>query len=161
MFASKAREIPEWWRVLRTFANLRYGSFLFVAWFMGVGVGFVFTFLFWHLQDLGGTPTLFGVASVINHISEIFAYFFSFRLIRQIGHVRVSSLCDTLEKYHNLSNRNPVSLENRCCAWDFWVTWRDSSTYPGCTIRGGCCPSNSFKVTVELITVFECRRSDD
>jgi len=32
---------------------------------------------------------LFGVASVINHISEIFAYFFSFRLIKQIGHVKV------------------------------------------------------------------------
>lgn len=32
---------------------------------------------------------MFGVASVINHISEIFAYFFSFKLIRQIGHVKV------------------------------------------------------------------------
>lgn len=41
-------------------------------------------------QDYGGSPTLFGVASVINHISEIFAYFFSFKLIRQIGHVKVS-----------------------------------------------------------------------
>lgn len=27
---------------------------------MGCGVGLVFTFLFWHLQDLGGSPTLFG-----------------------------------------------------------------------------------------------------
>jgi hypothetical protein len=41
------------------------------------------------LKDYGGSPTLFGVASVINHISEIFAYFFSFRLIRQMGHVKV------------------------------------------------------------------------
>lgn len=41
------------------------------------------------LQDYGGSPTLFGVASVINHISEIFAYFFSFKLIRQMGHVKV------------------------------------------------------------------------
>ncbi len=29
-------------------------TFLFVIWFMGIGVGIVFTFLFWHLQDLGG-----------------------------------------------------------------------------------------------------------
>lgn len=40
-------------------------------------------------QDIGGSPTLFGVASVINHISEIFAYFFSFKLITQMGHVKV------------------------------------------------------------------------
>lgn len=44
------------------------------------------------LQDIGGSPTLFGVASVINHISEIFAYFFSFKLITQMGHVKVSDL---------------------------------------------------------------------
>ncbi|KAL1460577.1 hypothetical protein WDU94_012553 [Cyamophila willieti] len=47
----------------------------------------------WDLEsDYGGSPTLFGVASVINHISEIFAYFFSFKLIRQVGHVKVLCL---------------------------------------------------------------------
>ncbi|XP_035205801.1 major facilitator superfamily domain-containing protein 6-like [Stegodyphus dumicola] len=89
VFAQTTRQLPEWLSVLRTFANLRYGAFLYVTWFMGFGIGLVFTFLFWHLQDLGGTPTLFGVASVINHISEIFAYFFSFKFIRQIGHTKV------------------------------------------------------------------------
>lgn len=89
MFAQTMREIPEWVTVLKQFKNLKCASFLFVAWFMGFGIGLIFTFLFWHLQDYGGTPTLFGVASVINHISEIFAYFFSFKLIRQIGHVKV------------------------------------------------------------------------
>lgn len=92
MFAQTMREIPEWVTVLKHFANLKCGSFLFVAWFMGFGIGLIFTFLFWHLQDFGGTPTLFGVASVINHISEIFAYFFSFRLISQMGHVKVLCL---------------------------------------------------------------------
>ncbi|UYV77065.1 MFSD6 [Cordylochernes scorpioides] len=89
VFAQTTRRLPEWFTVLRTFANLRYGAFLYVTWFMGFGIGLVFTFLFWHLQDLGGTPTIFGVASVINHVSEIFAYFFSFRLIRQIGHLKL------------------------------------------------------------------------
>ena len=65
--------------------NIRIGSMLFLTWFMGFGVGLVFTFLFWHLQDLHGTPTLFGIASVINHISEILAYFFSKKLINAIG----------------------------------------------------------------------------
>ncbi|XP_033341634.1 major facilitator superfamily domain-containing protein 6 jef isoform X1 [Megalopta genalis] len=89
MFAQTMREIPEWVTVLKTFKDVKCASFLFVAWFMGFGIGLIFTFLFWHLQDYGGTPTLFGVASVINHVSEIFAYFFSFKLIRQIGHVKV------------------------------------------------------------------------
>lgn len=89
IFAQTTREIPEWVTVISHFKDLKCASFLFVAWFMGFGIGLIFTFLFWHLQDYGGSPTLFGVASVINHISEIFAYFFSFRLITQIGHVKV------------------------------------------------------------------------
>ncbi|XP_014478454.1 PREDICTED: major facilitator superfamily domain-containing protein 6 isoform X2 [Dinoponera quadriceps] len=92
MFAQTTKEIPEWITVLKQFKDLKCVSFLFVAWFMGFGIGLIFTFLFWHLQDYGGSPTLFGVASVINHISEIFAYFFSFKLIRQIGHVKVLCL---------------------------------------------------------------------
>ncbi|XP_066156362.1 major facilitator superfamily domain-containing protein 6 [Euwallacea fornicatus] len=92
IFAQTMREIPEWVTVLSHFKNLKCASFLFVAFYMGFGIGLIFTFLFWHLQDYGGTPTLFGVASVINHISEIFAYFFSFRLIRQMGHVKVLCL---------------------------------------------------------------------
>ncbi|XP_066598677.1 major facilitator superfamily domain-containing protein 6 isoform X2 [Prorops nasuta] len=92
MFAQTTREIPEWVTVIKQFKDLKCASFLFVAWFMGFGIGLIFTFLFWHLQDYGGSPTLFGVASVINHISEIFAYFFSFKLIRQIGHVKVLCL---------------------------------------------------------------------
>ncbi|XP_052127083.1 major facilitator superfamily domain-containing protein 6 isoform X1 [Frankliniella occidentalis] len=92
VFAQTNREIPEWVTVLSHFKNIKCASFLFVAWFMGFGIGLIFTFLFWHLQDYGGSPTLFGVASVINHISEIFAYFFSFRLIKQMGHVKVLCL---------------------------------------------------------------------
>lgn len=92
MFAQTTKEMPEWVTVLSHFRDLKTASFLFVAWFMGFGIGLIFTFLFWHLQDFGGTPTLFGLASVINHVSEIFAYFFSFRLITQIGHVKVLCL---------------------------------------------------------------------
>lgn len=92
IFAQTNREMPEWVTVISQFKDLKCASFLFVAWFMGFGIGLIFTFLFWHLQDYGGSPTLFGVASVINHISEIFAYFFSFRLITQIGHVKVLCL---------------------------------------------------------------------
>ena len=50
MFAQTNREIPEWVTVLKHFKNLKCASFLFVAWFMGFGIGLIFTFLFWHLQ---------------------------------------------------------------------------------------------------------------
>ena len=77
--------MPEWFTVLRLFGTPHYGAMLYLGWYMGFGIGLVFTFLFWHLQDLGGAPTLFGVASVINHLSEILAYFFSKKLILSIG----------------------------------------------------------------------------
>lgn len=92
LFAQTTKELPEWMTVFTYFKDIKTASFLFVAWYMGFGIGLIFTFLFWHLQDFGGSPTLFGVASVINHVSEIFAYFFSFRLITQIGHVKVLCL---------------------------------------------------------------------
>lgn len=77
--------MPGWISVIKLFANYKHGAVLYLTWFMGFGVGLVFTFLFWHLQDIGGGPTLFGIASVINHVSEVAAYFFSKRLIMTIG----------------------------------------------------------------------------
>jgi hypothetical protein len=76
-------------KLLDTCKTLKNASFLFIIWYMGIGVGLVFTFLFWHLQDLGGSPSLYGVASVINHLSELMAYFFAHEIIWKIGHVRV------------------------------------------------------------------------
>ena len=50
-------------------------------------------------QDFGGTPTLFGIASVINHLSEMAAFFLVTKLIGKIGHVKVLAfglLCNCL-----------------------------------------------------------------
>lgn len=77
--------LGRWVAVMRMLATYKYISVLFVSWFMGFGIGLIFTFLFWQLQDLGGSPTLFGVASVFNHISELLAYFLSRKLIARIG----------------------------------------------------------------------------
>ncbi|KAM8934774.1 major facilitator superfamily domain-containing protein 6 [Pelodytes ibericus] len=77
------------WDLIKIICTVQYGSVLFVAWFMGFGYGYVFTFLFWHLEDLNGTTTLFGVCSVLSHISELTAYFFSHKLIELVGHIRV------------------------------------------------------------------------
>ncbi|XP_067891741.1 major facilitator superfamily domain-containing protein 6-B [Heterodontus francisci] len=79
----------EFKQLLKIICTVQYGSVLFVAWFMGFGYGFVFTFLYWHLEDLNGTTTLFGICSVLSHISELTAYFFSHKLIELVGHIRV------------------------------------------------------------------------
>ncbi|GCC32400.1 major facilitator superfamily domain-containing protein 6-B [Chiloscyllium punctatum] len=79
----------EFRQLLRIICSVQYGSVLFVAWFMGFGYGFVFTFLYWHLEDLNGTTTLFGICSVLSHVSELTAYFFSHKLIELVGHIRV------------------------------------------------------------------------
>lgn len=74
--------------LLKLLCTVRYSSVLFVAWFMGFGYGFVFSFLYWHLEDLKGTYTLFGVCSVLSHVSELAAYFASHKFIELVGHVR-------------------------------------------------------------------------
>lgn len=79
----------KWLAVMKLLMTYQYISVLFISWFMGFGIGVIFTFLFWHLQDLGGSPTLFGVASVINHVSELLAYFLTGSLIIRYGHVKV------------------------------------------------------------------------
>ncbi|VDN11908.1 unnamed protein product [Dibothriocephalus latus] len=75
--------------ILKQFTNPRLATFLFVTWFMGLGSGIVFNFLFWHLQELGGSPTLYGIASIINYLSEIVAYYFSYPAIKRFGHIKV------------------------------------------------------------------------
>uniref|UniRef100_A0A8C4PXI6 Major facilitator superfamily domain containing 6 n=2 Tax=Eptatretus burgeri TaxID=7764 RepID=A0A8C4PXI6_EPTBU len=75
--------------LLKILCNMRYVSVLYVAWFMGFCYGFIFTFLFWHLGDIGGSTTLFGLCSLIDHFSELTAYFLSHYLIGLIGHIRV------------------------------------------------------------------------
>ncbi|XP_067254672.1 major facilitator superfamily domain-containing protein 6-A isoform X3 [Chanodichthys erythropterus] len=79
----------QYWDLMRLLCGIQYGTVLFVAWFMGFGYGFVFTFLYWHLQDLTGTTTLFGVCSVLSHVSELAAYFTSHKFIELVGHIRV------------------------------------------------------------------------
>ncbi|XP_001378751.2 major facilitator superfamily domain-containing protein 6 isoform X1 [Monodelphis domestica] len=87
--SSSQSQAFNFWDLIKLLCSVQYGSVLFVAWFMGFGYGFVFTFLYWHLEDLNGTTTLFGVCSVLSHISELTAYFFSHKLIELIGHIRV------------------------------------------------------------------------
>ncbi|TGZ61128.1 hypothetical protein CRM22_008144 [Opisthorchis felineus] len=82
-------KVTKWVHAMHQFCKPRLLAFLFVTWFMGLGVGQVFTFLFWHVQELDGSPTLFGIATIINHVSEIIMFYFSKQIIDKIGHLRV------------------------------------------------------------------------
>ena len=50
VFAQQMRAMPEFAAVFRAMANLRMLMCMLVAWVMGIGIGLIFTFLFWHLQ---------------------------------------------------------------------------------------------------------------
>lgn len=80
-------------------------------------------------QDIGGSPTLFGVASVINHISEIFAYFFSFKLITQMGHVKVSA--GEMVRRRGEGGQALTGGCGRCCVWGWLATCFGSCTSHG------------------------------
>lgn len=51
VFAQQNKKIPEWFIVLKHYrSSPNCMAFLFIAWLMGIGIGLIFTFLFWHLQ---------------------------------------------------------------------------------------------------------------
>ncbi len=50
VFAQQLRGMPEFVAVFKAMANLRMLMCMLVAWVMGIGIGLIFTFLFWHLQ---------------------------------------------------------------------------------------------------------------
>ncbi|XP_033098101.1 major facilitator superfamily domain-containing protein 6-like [Anneissia japonica] len=83
--------------VLRMYLTLQYGSVLFVAFYSGFCSGLFFTFLYYHLESLGAPNTLFGIASITNHTSEVVAYFFSSQIIELLGHTK--SMCLALLCY--------------------------------------------------------------
>ncbi|CAI2348949.1 unnamed protein product [Caenorhabditis sp. 36 PRJEB53466] len=81
------------WLALKALASMHILLFFVSVVVMGGGAGLVFSFLYWHLQDIGGSPVLFGILSVVNHASEIITYFYVFKIINKYGHVRVMYLC--------------------------------------------------------------------
>ena len=104
--------LGRWMEVIKLMAQVRFVSVLFVAWFMGFGIGLIFTFLFWHLQDLGGSPTLFGVASVVNHISELLAYFLCSRFIAMFGKFVIKIILQILPAFVTHTKRSEPLILN-------------------------------------------------
>ncbi|CAJ0941122.1 unnamed protein product, partial [Mesorhabditis belari] len=78
---------------IKALLNLHIIIFFILVTIFGMGTGIVFSFLYWTLQDLGGSPSLFGMLSVVNHGGEIIVYFYAFRIINKFGHMRTIYGC--------------------------------------------------------------------
>ena len=77
------------WQGLAVLFDCRYIYFIITILFCGSALGFIETFLFWHLQDLGGTQFLFSTITAIHCISEVVAYCCSGMFIKWLGHHQV------------------------------------------------------------------------
>lgn len=75
--------------VVKIFLQPRYFVVIFVAFYAGLGMGLARVFLFWHLEDLGAPPTLFGLSSALDHAAETITYFLTETIINFIGHIEV------------------------------------------------------------------------
>ena len=75
--------------VVKIFLQSKHIVIIFVAFYAGLGMGLARVFLFWHLEDLGAPPTLFGLSSALDHTAETVTYFFTEMIIDVIGHVEV------------------------------------------------------------------------
>ncbi|CAD5234065.1 unnamed protein product [Bursaphelenchus xylophilus] len=91
--ADASKEQIAWIQALRAMMNIHFVLYMLAVVCVGIGAGNIFAFLFWHMQDLGGHPILFGICSVVNHAAEIGAYFHSFKYINQYGYVKTMYAC--------------------------------------------------------------------
>lgn len=74
---------------LKVLRNFDYAFFLFIVFYCGTAFGFIQTFLFWHLRELGGPQVLLGLIILTNSTAEVVVYLLSERLLRNIGHFRL------------------------------------------------------------------------
>ncbi|KAI6204986.1 hypothetical protein M3Y94_00740700 [Aphelenchoides besseyi] len=93
LHTSGATEEALWKAALKSMINTHFVLYLLAVVTVGVGAGNVFAFLFWSLQDLGGSPILFGLCSVVNHAAEIAAYFYTFQIINKYGYIKTMYAC--------------------------------------------------------------------
>ncbi|XP_074615490.1 major facilitator superfamily domain-containing protein 6-like [Acropora palmata] len=70
---------------MRLFTNFRNGVFLVTLFSFGFFHSLHYSFLFWYLQDLGGTPVLFSIILLMYCLAEVATYFLSGHVVDAIG----------------------------------------------------------------------------
>lgn len=76
----------EFWKGVKIFCNLKNGAFVFTLLFLGFSHSLQISFLFWFLQDIGGTPILFTLIVAVNCMSEVVMFFMATYFVQKIGH---------------------------------------------------------------------------
>lgn len=76
----------EFWRGVKIFCNLKNGAFILTLLFLGFSHSLQLSFLFWFLQDIGGTPILFTLIVAVNCLSEVVMFFMATYFVQRIGH---------------------------------------------------------------------------
>lgn len=70
---------------IQIFKTPRHGFFLFTMFALGFAHSLQITFLFWFLQDIGGSPVLFALMILVYCVSEVVMYFVVGYIIQAIG----------------------------------------------------------------------------
>lgn len=94
-------------------ARPRHAMFLVTAFYVGITMGFIRVFLFWHLKDLGGTQILFSIMTAINCVAEVTLYFLSTKLISYLSTIGVLYLgltCYSIRLFYYASVSNPWTV---------------------------------------------------
>ena len=74
---------------LKAFHSPQFCFVIFIAFFCGSATGFIETFLFWYLHELGGGQLLFSVINGLNCAAEVCVFFITDRLLWYLGHINV------------------------------------------------------------------------
>ena len=83
---SKTKNILEG---LKVFRSPQFCFVIFIAFFCGSATGFIETFLFWYLHELGGGQLLFSVINGLNCAAEVCVFFITDKLLCYLGHINV------------------------------------------------------------------------
>lgn len=83
---SKTNKITEG---LKVFRSPQFCFVILIAFFCGSATGFIETFLFWYLHELGGGQLLFSVINGLNCAAEVCVFFVTDKLLCFLGHINV------------------------------------------------------------------------
>lgn len=79
-------------KVHGTRSNFHYGMFLIVFAYAGFCNGFLFTFVNWFIESIGGNAGIMGIATGCKCVADVVLYFGLRKIIDRLGHVPVVSL---------------------------------------------------------------------
>ena len=81
--------IATFWECVKTINDVHLASLLAVTFYCGFGNGFISTFLFWHLREMGGLQILLALVSLVNSTAEVVFYVISDRVMGFVGQFRL------------------------------------------------------------------------